>query len=287
MSGLIGGILRGTGQTLQQIGAKNTELNIEAEKAAAQEARQLRLIEVQQQYAVQNRAADQEFQLGKTTLESQLRDQQLTKELEFRAAEGDKDRQSRREAAAIGRAPSPLSEAEQIELDLKKKRIEAIRNGDEEAVKMYDRMIGAKGEKPSLTVLGEDPTSGAKQYGIFDSSGSIVRVPVRDPFAPANSAPQSGPMTATQRAEIARQNLKAGTQTEPVQAQPSTPSPQQSYQRAPDGGNRNDVNKAYNAGIQNALKAKSQEIVAAERKGDVQAVMKLNQEYQQLQKSMK
>lgn len=272
MKGLIGGILRGTGQTLQQIGTANVQANLEAEKSAAEDARQMRLLEVRNQYDTQRVERESELRLGNTVLDSQLRGELQKQELDARAKENQLNRDATLKSAQITASRGrELSPNEERELDIKRKRDAAIEAGDTAAVSRYDKMLGGKPVEDKLVEVKDN--LGNSTFKLE----SQIRAELAGNQGLVNSVVGNpGALSKQDRINAALQSFNTATGEIKQPAQTSAPA------SPPRGDDKRGVESARKSQLNAAIAAKQRELAAVPNSNSEEAKQKAVQLSQEI-----
>jgi hypothetical protein len=196
MKGLIGGALRGAGQTMQQIGTANMQANIEAEKAKAEESRQMRILELKQQYDTQNMERESELRIGNTVLDNQLRGEELERGRNFTAEQADKEMAAREKLTSMQiRASGRKSAADEEREQLLAMKNRYLNETDPEARKKLAEDIaffeGRTGAKPEYMSVKNE--LGAEAVYIKTPNGLMPAPILGGSAAPSAQQEEQGP----------------------------------------------------------------------------------------------
>lgn len=260
LQGLARGVLEGGGKTLSSIGATNIAANLERERAAALEAKEMRILEARQR-------AEEGLFAKRSEQESAMFDKRV--EFETQQNELNNARADRR--ASMGNRVTASEESVRRVNQLKE---QYLQESDPQArQKLAADIAFLEGRKPvtdELIEIGQDPL-GNKQ---FDLKGNVINR-LQNSGASGGGMPAAiGPGGRPSNGPWMQFQQGGGTQA-PAAPQQSSQAPERPLS----------VNQAYNLGINNKLKQIQQQM--ADPALSAEAKLALNAEYAKFQQMLR
>lgn len=266
MNGLIAGALKGLGEGAAFLGKTGIAANLEREKAAAEEARQVRLEEMKNTAAEKRLNAELAGRSSMLDREITARREISTEELAARKELNAADNAARRELAemqergANNRAALAAGKNEPLRM-LQEKYLASTDPEEQKRLAVQIRALSGKlGESPELKVIAEDPVTGAKKYGAF-VDGKMVEVPVAG-ASPTQLNGKDGRLPSPEA--LKGYDLNPAPKEKPTSSQDAGGKGEGliSKNRTPDGANAADRAAAFKQGINNGLASIQQQIKA-------------------------
>lgn len=190
MSGLIAGALKGVGEATAFIGKTNYVAQLEAEKAAVEEAKQLRIAEAKARYDRSNEAFKSDLRVGEEGYKSGLRmnEEAVKSEIDFKNKsqiesikfENDaKLAQLRGAQDRMTKSTTPgMNEADRFELDARKQLDAALSKGDAKEVERLSTLLNKGKDQGADYMLGysEDDQGNKKPFRFDRRKGEATDI---------------------------------------------------------------------------------------------------------------
>lgn len=166
MSGLIAGALKGVGEAVSFVGKTNYVAQLEAEKAAVEEAKQLRIAEAKAKYDRANEEFKSGLRIGEEGYKSGLRmkEESVKSELDFeskaqleqiKTANDERLARLRGEQDRMTKSTTPgMNEADRFELDARKQLDAALKKGDTKEVERLSTLLNKGKDQGADYMLG-------------------------------------------------------------------------------------------------------------------------------------